>query len=100
MTTRWERFQQEVMHGNVVLNFTSYPKGDLSTYAHAYQEVANSLVEVFREKPYYSDAEACPIVFLYRPDVDLRVLAPQRSSFEIAVLWLPLLPSTKPNYKT
>jgi hypothetical protein len=66
MTTRWERFQHEVVHGNVVLNFTSFPKGDLCVYAHAYQQAANSLVEEFRGKPYYSDAEASPIVFLYR----------------------------------
>lgn len=71
MTTSWERFQQEAMHGNVVLNFTSYPKGDLGSYAHAYQQAANSLVEVFRGKPYYSDAEACPIVFLYRHSIEL-----------------------------
>jgi hypothetical protein len=71
MTTRWERFQQEVVHGNVVLNFTSFPKGDLGVYAHAYQQAANSLVKEFRGKPYYSDAEACPIVFLYRHSVEL-----------------------------
>ena len=51
MTTRWERFQQEVVHGNVVLNFTSFPKGDLGVYAHAYQQAANSLVKEFRGKP-------------------------------------------------
>jgi hypothetical protein len=80
MTTRWERFQQEVVHGNVVLNFTSFPKGDLGIYAHAYQQAANSLVEQFRGKPYYySDAEACPIVFLYRHSVELYL--------KLIVLW-------------
>ena len=40
---------------------SDFPKGDLGVYVHAYQQAANSLVEEFREKPYYSDAEACPI---------------------------------------
>ena len=71
MTARWERFQQEVAHGNVVLNFTSFPKRDLGVYAHAYQQAANLLVEEFRGKTGYSDAEACPIVFLYRHSLEL-----------------------------
>ncbi len=44
MGTVWERFQQNTMHGNVVLNFTSYAKGELQSYAHAYHEAANALV--------------------------------------------------------
>ena len=68
----WHRFSPQAhVHGNVVLNFTRHPKGDLHIYARAYQEAATALVEVFRAKRYYSDAEACPIVFLYRHAVEL-----------------------------
>jgi|ERR1700686_1898472 len=64
MATGSARFQQKAMHGSVVLNLTSYAKSDLQSYARAYHEAANSLVQVFRGKAGYSDAEACPIVFL------------------------------------
>lgn len=44
-------------------------------YPTAYQQAASKLVEVFRAKPYYSDAEACPIVFLYRHAIELYLKA-------------------------
>jgi hypothetical protein len=47
----------------------------LQSYAHAYHEAANSLVQVFRGKAGYSDAEACPIVFLYRHAIELYLKA-------------------------
>jgi len=75
MATAWERFQQTAMHGNVVLNFTSYPKGELHQYAHAYRGAANTLVEAFRAKRWYSDMDACPIVFLYRHSIELYLKA-------------------------
>ncbi|SRR6266496_381131 len=75
MATAWERFQQTAVHGNVVLNFTPYPKGELSIYALAYREAADILVENFKQRNYYSDMDACPIVFLYRHSTELYLKA-------------------------
>ncbi len=63
------------MHGNVVLNFTRHAKADLHIFARAYHQAASGLVDVFRAKSYYSDAEACPIVFLYRHAIELYLKA-------------------------
>jgi hypothetical protein len=71
MTTSWERFQRHNLRGNVVLNFTTYPKGDLAVYGLAYREAADRLVEAFKAREWYSDADACPIVFLYRHAIEL-----------------------------
>ena len=59
----------------MVLNFTPYAKGDLDVYGLAYREAADNLVEAFRSRRGYSDADACPIVFLYRQAVELYVKA-------------------------
>jgi hypothetical protein len=67
------------MHGNVVLNFTRHAKGDLHIYARGYQQAASALVEVFCPKPDYSDAESCPIVFLYRHAIELYLTLPAHS---------------------
>lgn len=75
MATAWERFQQTALHGNVVLNFTSYPKGELSVYALAYREAADVLIENFKQRNWYSDMDACPIVFLYRHSIELYLKA-------------------------
>lgn len=75
MATAWERFQQKTMHGNVVLNFTPYPKGDLAVYGGAYREAADTLVRDFEKRKGYSDADACPIAFLYRHSIELYLKA-------------------------
>jgi hypothetical protein len=75
MATIWERFTGRTLQGNVVLNFTPYPKGDLSVYALAYREAADILVAALNEQRGYSDADACPIVFLYRHSTELYLKA-------------------------
>lgn len=75
MQTAWDRFRQTTMHGNVVLNFTPFPKGELASYAHAYHEAANRLLERLQQENGYSDLDACPIVFLYRHSVELYLKA-------------------------
>jgi len=75
MPTAWDRFQQTALHGNVVLNFTSHPKGELSVFALAYREAADALVESFKQRKWYSDVDACPIVFLYRHSIELYLKA-------------------------
>ena len=65
----------KTMHGNVVLNFTTYPKGDLQVYAVAYQEAGNRLVAAVRHERAYSDADACPIAFMYRHAAELYLKA-------------------------
>lgn len=75
MATAWERFQQTALHGNVVLNFTSYPKGELAIYGLAYRDAANTLVTALKERRWYSDVDACPIVFLYRHSIELYLKA-------------------------
>lgn len=75
MTTAWERFQQTALHGNVVLNFTSYPKGELAIYALAYREAADTLVEALKRRRWYSDMDSCPVVFLYRHSIELYLKA-------------------------
>ena len=75
MATVWERFQQTALHGNVVLNFTSHPKGELAIYGLAYRDAANTLVTALKERKWYSDVDACPIVFLYRHSIELYLKA-------------------------
>jgi hypothetical protein len=67
----WSRFRGRSMHGNVVLNFTGFPKGELGVYAHAYHEAANRLVGELASRIGYSDVDACPVVFLYRHAIEL-----------------------------
>lgn len=71
----WERFRLATIHGNVVLNFTSYPKGELAIYGHAYHEAADRLAKTLAEQNGYSDVDACPIVFLYRHSIELYLKA-------------------------
>jgi hypothetical protein len=75
MATVWERFQQTALHGNVVLNFTSHPKGELAVYGLAYRDAADALVENVRQRKWYSDVDACPIVFQYRHSIELYLKA-------------------------
>jgi hypothetical protein len=75
MATVWERFRQTALHGNVVLNFTSYPKGELAVYGLAYRDAADALVNNLRHRHGYSDVDACPIVFLYRHSIELYMKA-------------------------
>ena len=67
----WKRFySQERFHGNVVLNFTQFPKGELAVYGRSYHEAAQRLVRHIASS-HYRDPDACPIVFLYRHAVEL-----------------------------
>ena len=67
-------FSRERFHGNVVLNFMRFPKGELAAYARAYHEVAQHLVKRIAST-HYRDPDACPIVFLYRHAVELYLKA-------------------------
>lgn len=67
----WERFfSREHFHGNVVLNFMRFPKGELAAYGRSYHEAAQLLVK-HMASTHYRDPDACPIVFLYRHAVEL-----------------------------
>jgi hypothetical protein len=71
----WSRFfSQERFHGNVVLNFTRFPKGELAAYGRSYHEAAQHLVK-HTASTHYRDPDACPIVFLYRHAVELYLKA-------------------------
>lgn len=74
METSWKRFQKP-MEGNVVLNVTKYAKDDLLRYGDAYLNAANSLIEVFKSKKEFAEADACPIAFLYRHAIELYLKA-------------------------
>jgi hypothetical protein len=67
----WKRFlSSDRFHGNVVLNFMRFPKGELAAYGRSYREAATHLVEHMASS-HYRDPDACPIVFLYRHAVEL-----------------------------
>jgi hypothetical protein len=67
----WSTFlSQDRFHGNVVLNFMKFPKGELSAYARSYHEAGQHLAARMSAS-YYRDPDACPIVFLYRHAVEL-----------------------------
>ena len=67
----WGRFlSRERFHGNVVLNFMLFPKGELAAYGRSYHEAAQHLVKRMAAS-HYRDPDACPIVFLYRHAVEL-----------------------------
>jgi len=67
----WSRFfSRERFHGNVVLNFTRFPKGELAVYGRAYHEAGQRLVGHIASS-HYRDPDACPIVFLYRHAIEL-----------------------------
>lgn len=71
----WKRyFSKDRFHGNVVLNFMRFPKGELAAYGRAYHEAAQHLVK-HMEACHYRDPDACPIVFLYRHAVELYLKA-------------------------
>lgn len=71
----WPRFfSQERCHGNVVLNFMRFPKGELAAYGRSYHEAAQHLVKHIAST-HYRDPDACPIVFLYRHAVELYLKA-------------------------
>src|SRR5207253_7387722 len=67
----WSRFfSRERFHGNVVFNFTRFPKGELAVYGRSYHEAAQHLIKHVAST-HYRDPDACPIVFLYRHAVEL-----------------------------
>jgi len=67
-------FARERLHGNVVLNFMRFPKGELAAYGRSYHEAARHLVKHIASSR-YRDPDACPIVFLYRHSVELYLKA-------------------------
>jgi hypothetical protein len=67
----WLRFRGKGLHGNVVLNFTKFPKGEFGVYARAYHEAGQHVGRRLAERRGYRDADACPIVFLYRHALEL-----------------------------
>ena len=70
----WETFRGNAFHGNVVLNFTRFPRGEFAAYGRSYHEAANGLVTSMGSR-HYRDPDACPIVFLYRHAVELYLKA-------------------------
>jgi hypothetical protein len=67
----WRRFfSKDRLHGNVVLNFMEFPKGELAAYGRSYHEAAQHLVQRIAAS-HYRDPDACPIVFLYRHAIEL-----------------------------
>src|SRR5438105_1560197 len=67
----WSRFfSRERLHGNVVLNFRRFPKGELAAYGRSYHEAGRQLVKRMAST-HYRDPDACPIVFLYRHAIEL-----------------------------
>jgi hypothetical protein len=71
----WSTFySRERLHGNVVLNFMRFPKGELAAYGRSYHEAAQHLVKHIAST-HYRDPDACPIVFLYRHAVELYLKA-------------------------
>ena len=67
----WSRFRGNQFHGNVVLNFTQFPKGEFEVYARAYHEAGQHVVHRLAGRRGYRDPDACPIVFLYRHALEL-----------------------------
>ncbi|HKW19535.1 MAG TPA: hypothetical protein VJO35_18645 [Terriglobales bacterium] len=55
------------------MNSTQFPRAALGAYAQAYREAANQLVQRLGSTTNYRDVDACPIVFLYRHAVELRL---------------------------
>ena len=71
----WRRFfSKDRFHGNVVLNFMRFPKGELAVYGRSYHEAAQHLVKRIAAS-HYRDPDACPIVFLYRHALELYLKA-------------------------
>lgn len=71
----WRRFfSRERLHGNVVLNFMRFPKGELAAFARSYHEAGQHLVKRI-DSTHYRDPDACPIVFLYRHAIELYLKA-------------------------
>jgi hypothetical protein len=70
----WGAFRGKAFHGNVVLNFRRFPKGEFATYGRSYHEAANRLVAIMKSR-HYRDPDACPIVFLYRHAIELYLKA-------------------------
>ena len=71
----WSTFlSRKTFHGNVVLNFMRYPKGELAAYAHSYHEAGQRLIRHLASTN-YRDPDACPIVFLYRHAIELYLKA-------------------------
>jgi hypothetical protein len=71
----WRRFfSKDRFHGNVVLNFMRFPKGELAAYGRSYHEAAQHLAKRMANS-HYRDPDACPIVFLYRLAVELYLKA-------------------------
>src|SRR5437879_5650306 len=67
-------FSRGRFHGDVVLNFMRFPKGELAAYARSYHEAGQHLVK-HKASTHYRDPDACPIVFLYRHAVELYLKA-------------------------
>lgn len=70
----WSTFFGKTFHGNVVLNFMRFPKGELAAYGRSYHEAGQHLVKRMAST-HYRDPDACPIVFLYRHAVELYLKA-------------------------
>ena len=57
--------------GHIVLNFLNNTAVDFNAYAEAFQQAAERLTEKLLDSNGYSDADACPIIFLYRHATEL-----------------------------
>jgi hypothetical protein len=71
----WSRFfSKGRFHGNVVLNYMRFPKGELAAYGRSYHVAGQHLVKRIAAS-HYRDPDACPIVFIYRHAVELYLKA-------------------------
>jgi len=61
------------MYGNIVLNFRdeNLAETEFSIYADSYYKAAEKLVGYLSNQSGYSDADACPIFYLYRHAIEL-----------------------------
>ena len=67
-------FQRRAFSQNTVLNWHGVPQKEFSMYARAFHEAGRQLVNE-KDKRYFRDFDACPIVFLYRHALELYLKA-------------------------
>jgi hypothetical protein len=60
-----------VPHGNVALDWSYNPTGELAAWASCFHSSAETLLQALSSRETYEDREACPIVFLYRHALEL-----------------------------
>lgn len=59
------------LHGNIKLNFNNDPENDFMVYGDSFHDGARALRDKLKVQIGYSDADICPIVFLYRHALEL-----------------------------